>query len=263
MLLSVVIPAHNEEECIERVVLELVHALRQAEVPHEILVVDDHSTDRTGALLDALARREPTVRVVHRTDAPGFGRAIRDGLAAMRGDCCAIVMGDGSDDAADVVQYYRKLLEGYDCVYGSRFIRGGRVKDYPLVKLLVNRLGNTFMRLLFWTRHNDLSNAFKAYRTEVIRAIEPLQASHFNITVELSLKALVRGYRIATVPIAWYGRTAGVTKLRLRVMMRKYLFTILYVWLEKHLIADEYPALERRQEPPAHPVGGVRGTGRR
>ncbi|HOQ30264.1 MAG TPA: glycosyltransferase family 2 protein, partial [Armatimonadota bacterium] len=172
---------------------------------------------------------------------------IRAGLAAMRGDCCAIVMGDGSDDPADVVTYYRKLEEGYDCVYGSRFIRSGRVVDYPRFKLLVNRLGNTFMRILFWTHHNDLSNAFKAYRTEVIRAIEPIQASHFNITVELSLKPLVRGYRIATVPISWYGRTAGVTKLRLKVMMRKYLFTILYVWLEKHLIADEYVA-PRKEE---------------
>jgi dolichol-phosphate mannosyltransferase len=254
MLLSVVIPAHNEEECIEAVVQDLVRVLDQAAVPHEIIVVDDHSSDSTGAILDRLAAQVATVRVLHRSGAPGFGRAIREGLSAMRGECCAIVMGDGSDDAQDVVRYYRKLQEGYDCVYGSRFIRGGRVVDYPRLKLLVNLLGNTFMRLLFWTSHNDLSNAFKAYRTEVIRAIEPIQASHFNITVELSLKPLVRGYRIATVPIAWYGRTAGVTKLRLRVMMRKYLFTMLYVWLEKHLIADEYPALDRAPKLPAGPA---------
>lgn len=240
MLLSVVVPAHNEEECIAKVLQDLVRVLDDAGIPHEIVAVDDNSTDRTGEILEDLRAREPTIRPLHRTSQPGFGRAIRAGLAAMHGDCCAIVMGDGSDDPADVVTYYRKLEEGYDCVYGSRFIRGGRVVDYPRVKLLVNRLGNTFMRILFWTHHNDLSNAFKAYRTEVIRAIEPIQASHFNITVELSLKPLVRGYRIATVPIAWYGRTAGVTKLRLRVMMRKYLFTMLYVWLEKHLIADEY-----------------------
>ena len=164
-------------------------------------------------------------------------------------------MGDGSDDPADVATYYRKLEEGYDCVYGSRFIPGARVVDYPRLKLLVNRLGNAFMRVLFWTPHNDLSNAFKAYRTEVIRAIEPIQASHFNITVELSLKPLVRGYRIAVVPISWYGRTAGVTKLRLKVMMRKYLFTMLYVWLEKRLVGDEYPA---RRSPAATLAGNER-----
>lgn len=246
MLLSVVIPAHNEVECIEGVVREVVGALRREEIPHEIVVVDDNSTDGTGTILDGLSAREPTVRPVHRHGAPGFGRAIRAGLAAMRGECCAIVMGDGSDDPRDVVAYYRKLQEGYDCVYGSRFMPGGKVKDYPRVKLVVNRIANTFIRILFWTRHNDLMNAFKAYRTEVIRAIEPIQANHFNITVELSLKPLARGYRIAVVPIAWYGRTAGVTKLRLRVMGRKYLFTVLYVWLEKHLVADEYPA---REEP--------------
>ncbi|MBI3945628.1 MAG: glycosyltransferase family 2 protein [Armatimonadetes bacterium] len=239
MRLSVVIPAHNEEECIERVVLDLERALGDAAVPHETVVVDDNSTDRTGAILDALSGRLPSVRVAHRREAPGFGRAIRAGLAAMRGECCAIVMGDGSDDPADVVLYYRKLMEGYDCVYGSRFIRGGVVKDYPRIKLWVNRLANTFLRVLFWTHHNDLTNAFKAFRTEVIRAIEPIQANHFNITVEMSLKPLVRGAKIAVVPISWYGRTAGVTKLRINVMGRKYLFTALYVWLEKHLIADE------------------------
>ncbi|MDH7569660.1 MAG: glycosyltransferase family 2 protein [Armatimonadota bacterium] len=245
MLYSLVIPAHNEEECIERVVLELEHTLTEAGIPHEIVVVDDNSTDRTGAILDELAARLPTVRVIHRKDAPGFGRAIRAGLAAMRGECCAIVMGDGSDDPQDVVTYYRKLMEGYDCVYGSRFIRGGRVKDYPKLKLLINRIANTFVRLLFWTPHNDLTNAFKAFRTDVIRAIEPIQANHFNITVELSLKPLVRGAKIAVVPISWYGRTAGVTKLKISVMGRKYLFTVLYVWLEKHLISDEYSPARR------------------
>lgn len=259
MLLSVIIPAHNEEECIEKVVMDLVTVLRRAEVPHEVVVVNDNSTDRTGALLEALSDREPSVRVVHRREAPGFGRAIRAGLAAMRGDGCAIVMGDGSDDPEDVVVYYRKLLEGYDCVYGSRFIPGGKVKDYPFVKLLVNRLANTFVRVLFRTHHNDLTNAFKAYRTDVIRSIEPIQAIHFNITVEMSLKPLVRGCRIAVVPISWYGRTAGVTKLKIRVMGRKYLFTVLDVWLQKHLIADEFAVPE-----PAVPAapGGTPAAGK-
>lgn len=254
MLLSVIIPAHNEEECIQQVVLDLSRTLCQANVPHEIVVVDDHSTDRTGAILDALSQQLPTLRVVHRREAPGFGRAIRAGLAVMKGDCCAIVMGDGSDDPSDVVLYYQKLKEGYDCVYGSRFIPGAVVKDYPRLKLWINRIANTFLRLLFWTHHNDLTNAFKAFRTEVIRAIEPLMANHFNITVEMSLKPLVRGYRIAVVPISWYGRTAGVTKLRIRVMGRKYLFTALYVWLEKHLIADEFPKREDNSStsPPSH-----------
>ena len=110
-----------------------------------------------------------------------------------------------------------------------------------MVKLMVNRLANSFIRVLFGIRYNDMTNAFKAYNARVIRAISPIQANHFNITVELPLKALVRGFSYAVVPVNWYGRKSGVSKLTLRQMGRKYLFSVLYVWLEKHLVADEYP----------------------
>jgi dolichol-phosphate mannosyltransferase len=202
--------------------------------------VDDNSEDRTSDILRDLTEQTSTVRVVHRSPPPGFGRAIRDGLSYITGDAVAIVMGDASDDPRDICLYYDKLKQGYDCAFGSRFQKGAKVEHYPFVKLLVNRLANNLVRLLFGVRYNDMTNAFKAYRADVIKEISPVQANHFNITVELPLKAITRGYSYAVVPVNWYGREAGVSKLTLREMGRKYLFTVLYVWLEKHLMADEY-----------------------
>jgi dolichol-phosphate mannosyltransferase len=246
MKLSVVIPAHNEQECIEATVWDIVDALSARGIPHEIIVVDDSSSDRTGQILQRLAQEIPTVRTVQRSPPPGFGRAIRDGLQTTAGDAVAIVMGDASDDPQDLCMYYDKLEQGFDCVFGSRFQRGTTVRDYPPVKLIVNRVANNFIRILFGVHYNDMTNAFKAYRAEVIEAISPIQANHFNITVELPLKAIARGFSYTAPPINWYGRESGVSKLTLRQMGRKYLFTVLYVWLEKHLMADEYPFLATR-----------------
>jgi dolichol-phosphate mannosyltransferase len=247
--LSVVVPAHNEEACIERTVRDIIGTLSAREIPHEVIVVNDNSVDRTGDILRQLAGEFSTVRVVDRRPPRGFGCAIRDGLDAMTGDAVAIVMGDASDDPRDICVYYDKLDQGYDCIFGSRFQRGTDVRDYPWVKLIVNRLANNFIRVLFGLRYNDMTNAFKAYQVEVIQAIWPIQANHFNITVEMPLKAIVRGFSYAVVPVNWYGRESGVSKLTLRELGRKYLFTVLYVWLEKLLMADEYPPPHGADEP--------------
>lgn len=240
MKLSVVIPVHNEQDSIERTVRAIVETLSAEQILHEVILVNDNSKDRTSEILRDLTEQTSTVRVIHRSPPPGFGRAIRDGLSAITGDAVAIVMGDASDDPRDICLYYAKLKQGYDCVFGSRFRKGAEVKDYPFIKLLVNRLANNFVRVFFGLRYNDMTNAFKAYRAEVIKGVSPIQANHFNITVELPLKAITRGYSYTVVPVNWYGREAGVSKLTLREMGRKYLFTVLYVWLEKHLMADEY-----------------------
>ncbi|MGL5096851.1 MAG: glycosyltransferase family 2 protein, partial [Planctomycetia bacterium] len=169
----------------------------------------------------------------------GFGRAVRSGLEAVEGDAVVLVMADSSDDPADVVRYYRKLEEGYDCVFGSRFIAGSKVSNYPRLKYIVNRIVNRCIQLLFWCPYNDLTNAFKAYRTDVIRACSPYQGCHFNITIEMSLGALIRNYNIAQVPINWYGRTWGVSNLSLRKMGRRYLETLIKAYAERMLIQDD------------------------
>jgi dolichol-phosphate mannosyltransferase len=151
-----------------------------------------------------------------------------------------VVMADGSDDPKDVIQYHRKIDEGYDCVFGTRFAPGSTVVDYPYHKLILNRLANLFLRLLFRLKTNDVTNAFKCYRRTVIAGVQPILSHHFNLTVELPLKAIIRGYSYAVVPIAWYNRKVGLSKLRIREMGSRYLFIVLYCFVEHHLSRGDY-----------------------
>ena len=247
MTLSIVIPAHNESASIGATVEALGQTLTAAAIPHEIVVVEDHSTDDTRAVLERLALETPTVRWVTNERPPGYGYAVRAGLDAFTGDAVCIVMADQSDDPADVVKYYRKLEEGYECVFGSRFMNGAKVENYPAVKLALNRLTNLFIAALFASRYNDWTNAFKAFRREVIDGLQPILACHFNLTVELPLKAVTRGYSYVVVPTNWYGRKAGVSNLKLKEMGSRYLFVILYVLLEKWLSRSDYRANPARR----------------
>ncbi|WP_417385598.1 glycosyltransferase family 2 protein [Gimesia sp.] len=239
MLLSVVIPAYNEEKNIGKTIHALVSELDKNEIPFEIVVANDNSKDQTEAVLQGLSADDARVRYINCSPPNGFGRAIRTGLSAARGDYIVVYMADLSDHPDDVVAYYRKLEEGYDCVFGSRFIDGSKVEDYPRVKYVVNRIVNYSLKWLFWCKFNDLTNAFKGYRREVIEACGPYCASHFNITVEMSLSALVRKYTIAQVPIKWSGRTWGVSNLRLTEMGRRYLSTFIKIYAERILILDD------------------------
>jgi dolichol-phosphate mannosyltransferase len=240
MKLSVVVPAHNERESIGATVEALRAELAAEQIPYEILVVDDASTDGTGEVLRAIAERDTGVRCVRSPRPPGFGQAIRAGLDEYTGDAVAIVMGDLSDSPKDLVRYYRLLQEGFDCAFGSRFVRGGHVYQYPKLKLVLNRLVNLGIRLLFRHGYNDTTNAFKAYRREVIDHVQPLLSNHFNLTVEIPLKAIVRGHSYAIVPISWTNRAHGVSKLRLQEMGSRYLFIVLYVFLEHNLSRGDY-----------------------
>jgi dolichol-phosphate mannosyltransferase len=239
-LLSVVIPARNEEGCIRRTVEDLSVELRHNGIPHEIVVVDDDSIDRTWELLAELKTRIPQLRPVKNSGPNGFGRAVICGLDAMAGDAVVIMMADESDDCRDVVRYWNELNKGVDCVFGSRFIKGGGTTDYPIIKLILNRMSNTFLRILFGIHLNDTTNAFKAYRREVIEGCRPLISPHFNLTVELPLKAIVRGYSWTVIPITWRNRWIGDAKLKIKEMGSRYLFICSYVWLEKHLTHDDY-----------------------
>jgi len=212
----VIIPARDEEGCIASTVEHLHLELDLRGVPHEIIVVDDGSKDRTWSILQAERSKFAGLKPVKNEGQHGFGRAIQRGLDAMSGDAAVIFMADESDDCRDVVRYWEKLNEGYDCVYGSRFMRGGGTIDYPPIKLFMNRLANAFVRLLFRHGLNDTTNAFKAYRKEVIDGVRPILSPHFNITVELPLKAIVRGYSFTTIPITWRNRRHGVAKLKIK-----------------------------------------------
>ena len=238
--LSVIIPARDEEGCIASTVEHLNLELKLHNVPHEIVVVDDGSSDRTWPILQELKTRIPALTPIQNQGQPGFGRAVIHGLDHMKGDATVIMMADESDDCRDVVQYWQKLGEGWDCIFGSRFLKGGGVIDYPWIKLRINRLANKFLQFLFNIKLNDTTNAFKAYRKTVIDGCRPLIAPHFNLTVELPLKAIVRGYSWTVIPITWRNRRVGEAKFKLKEMGSRYLFICLYVWLEKYFSRGDY-----------------------
>jgi len=240
MKLSVLIPAHNEKSCLEATVSDLVVTLNRERVSHEILIVNDNSSDGTLDLCRNLASKFESVRYVSNRPPNGFGLAVRLGLRKFRGDAVAIVMADGSDDPQDVVTGFRKLEEGYDCAFGSRFMLDSRVIDYPTHKFVLNRLANWFIKIIFGIRYNDVTNAFKLYRREVIDGVQPILSHHFNLTVELPLKAITRGFSYAVIPIRWYNRKSGISKLKIKEMGSRYLFIVLYVWLEKRLSRGDY-----------------------
>ncbi|MFN6462629.1 MAG: glycosyltransferase [Nostoc sp. DedVER02] len=244
--LSIVIPAYNEEDCIVQTVHTISNVLEQEKIDYEILVVNDNSKDKTEQLLQQINSENSKLRYVNNYYPNGFGFAVRCGLENFTGDAVAVVMADSSDAPEDMVSYYHKLQEGYDCVFGSRFIKGGRVIDYPSHKLIVNRLANFFIKVLFGLKFNDTTNAFKIYRKDVIEGISPLVSHHFNLTVEMPLKAIVRGYSYTTIPITWRNRTTGVSKLKLKEMGSRYLFIVLYIWLEKHLSRGDYHLSKNR-----------------
>jgi dolichol-phosphate mannosyltransferase len=239
-LFSVVIPARDEEESLPPTVRAIHETFTRAGVPHEIVVVDDGSRDGTWTVLQQLQATVPTLAPLQNPGPHGFGRAIVYGLDHMRGDACVIMMADASDSPDDAVKYWRLLNQGYDCVFGSRFIKGGQVIDYPRLKLLVNRLANFMVKVGFNLPLNDTTNAFKAYRRTVIEGCRPLIAPHFNLTVEIPLKAIVRGFSYTIIPITWQNRKYGVAKLKIKEMGSRYFFICAYVWLEKYFSRGDY-----------------------
>jgi len=239
--LSVVIPAHNEEGCIEGTVRALFDKLRAENIEHEILVVNDNSSDQTETILQRLSSEISSVRYINNVPPHGFGFAVRCGLEHFTGDAVAVFMADASDRPEDLVRFFRTMeRDNVDCVFGSRFTRDSKVIDYPWPKLVMNRFANLFIQILFGLRYNDVTNAFKLYRRQVIDGIKPLLSHHFNLTVELPLKAIVRGFSYSVVPNDWINRKTGVSKLKIKEMGSRYLFIVLYCFLEKWLSRGDY-----------------------
>ena len=239
-LFSVVIPARDEEASLPPTLRDLYAAFQTAGIPHEIVVVDDGSRDKTWAVLQSLKAEIPTLAPVQNLGLHGFGRAITYGFDHIRGDGVVVMMADASDSPEDAITYWKLLNEGYEAVFGSRFVKGGLVYDYPRVKLFVNRLANLFIKVLFNIPLNDTTNAFKAYRRSVIDGCRPYLAPHFNLTVEIPLKTIVRGYKWTVTPISWKNRKFGVAKLKIKEMGSRYFFICMYVWLEKYFSRGDY-----------------------
>lgn len=241
MKLSVVIPAYNEEESIAKTIESLIRTLVTFKIDHEIFVVNDNSDDKTIDVLEKLGEKYNSLKYETNTGPNGFGYAVRYGLERYSGDCVAIMMADLSDDPNDLVRFFSIMNDGnYDCVFGSRFIRGGRLVDYPYLKRIINRTANFIISIVIGIKYNDATNAFKLYKRHTIDGIKPLLSPHFNLTIELPLKAIIRGYSYTIVPNSWTNRKHGVSKLKIREMGSRYFFILMYCFLEKYFSRGDF-----------------------
>lgn len=242
MKLSIVIPARNEAGNIVTTLNLFRDYLESQGIRDlEIIVVDDGSRDETAALVSEQAAHDPRLRLIRNTSGRhGYGRAVALGLEHFTGDAVIVCMADASDAPEDIARYYAILRDEADCAFGSRFMRGSRVSDYPRFKLVINRLANFVIRIMFGLRYNDVTNAFKGYRADVIRGCRPFVSPHFNLTIEIPLKAIVRGYSYKVLPISWRNREVGVSQLKLKEQGSRYLYTLLTVWFEWLLVRNDH-----------------------
>jgi dolichol-phosphate mannosyltransferase len=241
MKLSVVIPAYNEADSLPETLSILYSELSKENINHEILVINDNSRDSTIKVLERLTDTIPTLRFVTNHSPNGFGYAVRKGLENFSGDCVAVMMADLSDSPEDLVKFYRIMVEGnYDCVFGSRFIKGGKTYDYPKLKKIINRAANLIIKVTFRIKYNDTTNAFKLYKKETIEGIKPFLSPHFNLTIELPLKAIIRGYSYIVLSNTWRNRKHGQSKLKIREMGSRYLFILLYCLIEKYFTKGDF-----------------------
>ena len=237
--LNIIVPLKNEEKGIKNLVDNLVPVFKKIDKKIIITLIDDYSTDQTWNILKEYEKNFNFIKPYKNEKITGFGNAVKLGIEKNQEDAVVIFMGDCSDDPNNIVDYVKYLDEGYDCVFGSRFIKGSKLNDYPLNKLIFNRLANNLIRVLFFIKYNDVTNAFKAYKKETLEKCFPITSQHFNINAELSLKSIIRGFNYKIIPISWTNRKEGISKFQIKEMRNRYFFTILYILLEKILLKSD------------------------
>lgn len=241
MKLSVVIPSYNEEESITETIEAIGSALNSEGINHEILVVNDNSKDNTIQVIENLQSIYPALRYVTNKGPNGFGYAVRYGLEKFNGDCVAIMMADLSDSPEDLIRFYNLMIEkNVDCVFGDRWGKKGQVIDYPKNKKLINRIANRIIQLVINIKYKDTTNAFKLYKKDTINGLKPFLSPHFNLTIELPLKAIIRGYSYTITHNSWRNRKHGKSNLKINEMGSRYFFVLMYCFIEKYFSKGDF-----------------------
>ena len=234
MKLSIIIPCKNEESNINNTIKKIKKYL--INYKFEILIIDDHSIDKTAKIVKFISKNNKFVKY-HFNKIRGLGGAINLGIKRSKGEFVCIFMADQSDDPRDLVKYLKNIENSdNDAIFGSRFVKKSKVINYPFVKLLLNRIFNILIQILFLTNYNDTTNAFKLYRKKTIVELQPIVSENFNIFLEIPLKIISRKYKFLVIPIAWINRKKGKSSFKIKELGSKYLFTLLYVLAEKILL---------------------------
>ena len=232
--LTILIPVRDEEENVKIISDKIENEISNSN--YELLFVNDYSQDNTVSVIEEIQSKNKKIKYVN-NQKKGLGGAIALGIDYSKGKYLCIMMSDSSDTVEDLNRYYETITsDDLDAVFGSRFIKGGKTIDYPIIKLILNRIGNLLAKLLMWSDLNDFTNGFKIYKKTSLTGLYPLISESFNIFFELPLKTISRGYKYKIIPISYYNRTVGEAKFKINELGSKYLFTLLYCFLEKVLL---------------------------
>tara|TARA_B100002051_G_C16730463_1_gene637909 strand:- start:1934 stop:2641 length:708 start_codon:yes stop_codon:yes gene_type:complete len=233
-MLSIIFPIRDEEKNIEKIVK--LFQTQNLPFNYEIIFVNDFSQDSSLELIKKFSSNNHLIKYVNNIN-KGIGGAINLGIEVSNGKYCCIMMADLSDDINDMIKYYNHISKNnLDAVFGSRFIKGSECKNYPLKKLILNRTFNYFVKFLFLSKYNDFTNAFKIYKKDVLIKTFPLVSESFNVFLEIPLKFISRKFNYEIIPISWKNRTDGYAKFEIKELRSKYLFTLIYCFIEKILI---------------------------
>ena len=236
MSLSIVIPCKNEEEVISDTISLISERLILEKIEFEILVINDFSTDHTSLKISEISENNNNVKLLNNKRS-GLGGAISIGIESAKNKYLSIVMADLSDDINDLIKYYKLINNSnLDAIFGTRFNKNSKIIDYPKIKYLLNRTFNFFVKILFLSNYNDFTNAFKIYKVDTLKNLMPIVSENFNIFLELPLKIISRGYDYKIMPINWFNRKKGKSKFKINELTSKYIFTLIYCFLEKNLL---------------------------
>ena len=236
-MLSILIPLRDESDNLDNIVGRFDQNLQS--INYEVIFVNDFSSDNTLQKAKTISSKKKNYKV-YDNQKKGLGGALNLGIEKTQGEYTCIMMADLSDDIDDLKVYYKKISQNeHDAIFGSRFMRSSKVKDYPLNKLILNRIFNFFVKVLFLNKYNDFTNAFKIYRSDILKGFIPLISESFNIFLEIPLKIISRGYKYEIIPISWYNRKKGKTKFNMKELRSRYLFTLIYCFIEKTLLSKK------------------------
>ncbi len=236
MTLSIIIPCKNEEDLIYKNLYMINNKIKKSIKKYQIIIVNDFSEDNTLKIARKFAKNFKNI-IVRNNKIKGLGGAINLGIKVSSNKFVCIMMADLSDSPRDLIKYYNIISTSkLDAVFGSRFTKGSRLIDYPVQKLIYNRIFNYFVKIFFLSDYNDFTNAFKIYKKQTLRQIGPFISENFNIFLELPLKIIIRKKKYKIVPISWRNRKKGLSKFKVKELSSKYFFTLLYCFIEKILI---------------------------
>jgi len=225
--ISYIIPFHNEEKNCILMVESVMRYAKTNRLSFEVIPVDDRSSDKTPNHLVKLAKKYSAVKPVYRRQDEGekgntMGRALIEGTKKAKGEFVIWTMGDMADDTETYGEIIRKLENGFDIVFGSRYMPGGSRGNLDRIKAFLSSWGTRLARILFGVKVHDITNAFRGFRKEVFNKIK-LESAGFSISPEFAIKAHLAGYRLGEVPTEYTNRIEGVSNFKLYNMTKSYL----------------------------------------